>query len=394
MPDYHADSTLRRALDHCVKCGICLPECPTYRLTASENESPRGRLALIEGLLDGRLQATPALTRHLDSCLSCRRCERICPSRVPCGALFDAGRARVPGRSRARLGRWLAHASTQVALTRLARLLPTVLSRPLRRLHHAHRLARALDHTDAPPAPGVYAAPSIGRTAKRVGVFAGCTARAQQPGLVQAAVRLLQTSGCTVVIPSHDHCCGALAAHAGDSATAARHAAANRSLFNDVDVLVSLASGCGIHLDAYEPPLPVTQHDICDFLVNGAHLDASLFRPLPETVAVHVPCSVENVYQGARWAEQLLRLIPQITLQTVGETGQCCGAAGDHMLRQPRRAATLREPVLRDARALGARYLVTTNVGCAMHLAEGLDDAVGVLHPVELLARQLYSDTR
>ena len=79
------DSDLRSDLDRCVKCGLCLPECPTYQLDTDEAESPRGRIALIEGFINGHIDADATLTEHLDNCLACRRCERICPSQVPYG---------------------------------------------------------------------------------------------------------------------------------------------------------------------------------------------------------------------------------------------------------------------------------------------------------------------
>ena len=79
--------------DRCVKCGLCLPQCPTYALTANENESPRGRIALIQGWLSGELSPTDTLTQHLDQCLLCRRCERVCPSVVPYGEIIDQSKA-------------------------------------------------------------------------------------------------------------------------------------------------------------------------------------------------------------------------------------------------------------------------------------------------------------
>ena len=79
--------------DRCVKCGLCLPQCPTYELTANENESPRGRIALIQGWLSGQLSPSRILTQHLDQCLLCRRCERVCPSLVAYGEIMDQSKA-------------------------------------------------------------------------------------------------------------------------------------------------------------------------------------------------------------------------------------------------------------------------------------------------------------
>src|SRR5579859_3668385 len=78
--------------DKCVKCALCLPHCPTYKVARDEGESPRGRIALMQGLATGKLDATPRLAAHLDHCLACRACEAVCPAEVPYGKLIDAAR--------------------------------------------------------------------------------------------------------------------------------------------------------------------------------------------------------------------------------------------------------------------------------------------------------------
>src|SRR5450755_4314405 len=78
--------------DQCVKCGLCQPVCPTYRVGRSEAESPRGRIAFAQALANGQLAATASLTSHLDHCLACMSCERVCPSQVRYGELIVATR--------------------------------------------------------------------------------------------------------------------------------------------------------------------------------------------------------------------------------------------------------------------------------------------------------------
>ena len=393
MPDPSDPEALTAELDRCVKCGMCLPECPTYRLDATENESPRGRLALIEGLVKGQIGADEPLIRHLDNCLTCRRCERVCPSLVRYGLLIDQARARLAGRSTARPPSWMHHPSALRWGSQLARALPGALSQPFGRLHRLHRLARALSPPPA-PAPGTYASRQPARRGA-VGLFFGCTGAAQQGGALQAALVLLRHSGFDVYVPPRATCCGALSRHAGDLETADRLAEATRAAFDrPLDAVVSIASGCGNLLDAYQPGLRAPHHDICAFLLDRGSLAATDFLPLPQQVLLHTPCSVENVYRGGNWARALLQHIPQIEVLPVGEPGQCCGAAGDYMLRRPEAAARLRQPLIDAVTAAQAHFLLTSNVGCAMHLADGLRQAgieVALRHPVELLAAQLRS---
>jgi len=395
MAGHPTPDDLKEKLDHCVKCGMCLPQCPTYRLTRSENRSPRGRLALVEAVVDGQLDAdSPELKGHLDSCLLCRRCERVCPSGVAYGAIMDSARSTLLPRQPTPWYQGLVENPPRLRAAVLAsRLAPPWLSRPFRALHRQHRLARAL-YAETPPAPGLY--PAVGHRQGRVGLFLGCATYAQQGGALQSATRLLCHAGFDVLVPANATCCGALAAHTGRQSTARQMAKQAREAYvGQCDVLISVASGCGTHLDTLSGTLGLTHRDICAFLLEEAPLSRLNFGPRYQHVALHTPCTVENVYQGADWARRLLDRVPELELSTIGEAGQCCGSAGDYLLRYPDTAAALRRSLIDELVERGAAVLATTNVGCAIHLAAGLAAArhrVEVLHPVELLERQLIDD--
>ena len=81
--------------DICVKCGLCLPYCPTYTKTQNENESPRGRIALIQAWAGHHLDTSAKLIEHIDNCLLCRSCERVCPAVVPYSRLIDNFRGQL-----------------------------------------------------------------------------------------------------------------------------------------------------------------------------------------------------------------------------------------------------------------------------------------------------------
>jgi len=394
---------LVEAADQCVKCGLCLAHCPTYRVRVDEGESPRGRIALIQGLAEGKLAQSPRLAAHLTSCLGCRACEAACPALVTFGSLMDGARA-LQKQHMSLWARWLAKRrlrllssnrglATAAALSKLYRA--TGLGRLVEnsglaagsRLRAYHRVAMQLEQ----PRPSPTEQTGDQAPTRELALFLGCVAQEVQPGLSASAHRVLSRLGYRVRIPKDQRCCGAMHRHSGFPAEADRLLAQNASAFANYRTLAT-ASACAAELRTH----PGFSHslEICRFLADQNWPRETVLRPLRVRVAVHVPCSHRNVLRDSDAACDLLRRIPEIKLVLLEETAFCCGAAGTYMLENPAMSATLLAPKIGHLHRLAAKYLATTNTGCALHLAAGAREAgleLEILHPVELIERQLMT---
>ena len=396
------------ATDRCVKCGLCLPHCPTFRLSGIEADSPRGRISLMQAMDSPDVSWSPGLFRYLDRCLECRACEAMCPSKVPFGQLMDTARTRMETqRQRSLFGGWLRAAGLAMLTspTRLKLLglglgfyrrlgLQRLITRMPRLPHGLRRLNRLL-----PAGHSTAAVPlqNAAETRGTVDLFRGCIAGLVDTHTLAATQRLLQQLGYRVNVPARQACCGALHQHNGEPCTATRLAQHNRSAFGDSSnpILVT-ASGCAAQLLDYgtlygETGISQRVDDILHFLL--AHERTVLqFSPLPQSVAVHIPCSHRNVLGRGQDILDILDWIPALRPLPLNPQGGCCGAAGSYLLSQPEVADQLRDELLQTRAASGARLLVTTNIGCSMHLQAGLREKgldIEVVHPVVLLARQL-----
>ncbi len=387
--------------DLCVKCGLCLPCCPTYQQTENENESPRGRIALIQAYAGGHLDATPPLLAHIDNCLLCRACEKVCPAEVPYGRLIDRFRARTeslqPFSSAAALLKWTAthHTLNRWAQAGLRFYQRHSLQRlGLLRLLNLGEMNRLLPAVNAPTTSLKSDYSASGTTKGEVGLFTGCMGTLLDPATLHATIKCLTAAGFHVHVPAAQICCGALAQHDGNATIANRLAEQNCRAFAipRLTAIVSIASGCGAQLQEYQTTaLAEKVVDVSLFLSENADFSDRLI-PLPATVCLHTPCSLKNVMHEEQGALALLQQIPQLNIVELPITTFCCGAAGSYVLKHPRMANALVDQVLDAAIATQADTLITSNIGCALHIAAGLRERgknMQVLHPVVLLAQQL-----
>jgi glycolate oxidase iron-sulfur subunit len=219
------------------------------------------------------------------------------------------------------------------------------------------------------------------------GLFVGCVARALEPAALAAALEVLRYIGISVDVPRDQVCCGAMHRHNGEPDAAEALLARNRDAFANRNA-VGCASACVAEL---QPAMPAVE--ICRFLLDAPWPDGARPAPLAAVVAVHEPCSHRNVLRDSAAIYDLLAKIPTLEVVPLPGNEQCCGAAGTYLLRYPETALRLAADKVAALERLKPRYLVTTNTGCAAHLAARVRAAglaVEVLHPVELLARQLH----
>lgn len=447
-PDFSVDTLIAEA-NRCVACGLCLPHCPTYRITLSEADSPRGRIALMSGVASHRIPMNARFILHIDRCLTCRACEAVCPNHVSYGKLVDGTRAMISSSypdllkegavtRKSWFRRWmenkiLAKSGRLDALRPLLRFYQkTGLQKAIRKSGLLGKTKLAVLERQLPPVgmpctlPGkggvantwqaIY--PSIGNPRGEVGLFLGCIARLADVETLNSAIFVLNHLGYSVHVPPTQTCCGALHQHGGDRQAAMQLARRNMKAFEgpglDLHAIISTASGCSVQLTEYPlcnasetPEYQILQSlhaeeeagnfsakvmDISAFLAKTEGWDNIKPEPLPHKIVVHEPCTLRNVLRGSAHSYTLLARIPGAEVAPLAGNDQCCGAAGTYFLDQPEMARALLRDKITALDASGACYLATSNVGCAMHIASALRETgseIEVLHPVTLLARQM-----
>jgi glycolate oxidase iron-sulfur subunit len=408
------------ALD-CVHCGLCLPTCPTYLVLGNEMDSPRGRIYLIRGALEGRAGLTPTFIRHMELCLVCRACETACPSGVRFGPLMEAARGQIarlaPPAGGQRLFRRFLYGIFPYPARLAALLLPLgwyqrlglqalvrrsgLLDRLSPRLAQMEALLPRIDRVKLRSAlPEV--TPAAGPRRGRVGLLSGCVQRLLFHAVNAATIRVLAAHGYEVVVPRGQGCCGALHLHGGERAGARALARACLEAFEAaaVDFVVTNAAGCGSTLKEYGELLRGegrlgeraaafgrTARDVSQVLAAAPRSDGQVGR-LDLTVTYHEPCHLAHGQRVRQEPRQLLRAIPGLRLVELPEADLCCGSAGVYNLTQPEVALRLLERKIEHVARTKADVVASGNPGCLLQLSLGLRRAglaARAVHPVELL---------
>ena len=423
-------------LYRCVHCGLCLSSCPTYTTLKLETESPRGRIALMRAVHEGRAGISDRIVSHWEMCLQCRACEAVCPSGVPYGRIMEYTRAQTlhQGKQGAALKRvdrfFLRAALPHARRLRFGFQLLRIYQRTgLRRLVRASRLLKLLPetlrHMEAQlPAlkepffnsgPRVYPAQprqSPGEagpgTTRTVALLSGCVMPLMQGDTMRAAVRVLTRNGCNVDVPPGQVCCGALNLHAGDLETARRLARRNIDAFlaagdgHEGYRIITASAGCGSNMKEYgellkndpqyaEPARRFSEMtmDITEFLAS-LPLDPPGGR-VNRRVTYQDPCHLAHAQRITGQPREVLKAIPGLELVEMEASSMCCGGAGFYSMVQPDLSGQILSTKLGNIQATGAEQVVTANPGCMMQIEAGLHSTAGdagaqrVAHVVDIL---------
>ncbi len=398
--------SMAEAVANCVHCGFCLPACPTYLALGEEMDSPRGRIILMKGALEGELSQEEVLP-HVDRCLGCLACVTACPSGVEYGELLTPFREMTEkGRNRSAMeelsrtltnqtlpypGRFRAAATLGRYTKFLKPFLPAALQTMLDLLPERLPPRVALPRL----------APARGERRARVALLSGCAQQVLAPGINSATVEVLTSNGVEVVIPPRQGCCGALSMHTGAADQARALARRNFDAFNldDVDAVVTNAAGCGSGMHEY-PLLFAGEaeeqaarefadkvQDVTVFL-DALGIEPPPALPAPMTVAYHDACHLAHAQGVTDAPRRLLAAVQNLTLVPIPEGEICCGSAGSYNIDQPEIAAQLGQRKARAILSTGAQAVITGNIGCMTQIdnhLRRLGKHLRIYHTVELL---------
>ncbi|OYD07209.1 (Fe-S)-binding protein [Paludifilum halophilum] len=410
-------------LTHCMRCGFCLPACPTYRETGLEAASPRGRIALMKAVSDGLMTPDQTFDDQMNLCLGCRACESACPADVKFGRLLEQARAGIaehgPKPRRARFLRSLIfrHLFPKQGRLRFIGAVMAFYQRSgLRWLFHQTRLSKGLPEPlrqmdrVLPPATskgitqrlGIIL-PARGKPRGRVGLFRGCIMDVIFADTNEKTARILSAAGYEVVIPPAQQCCGALQAHAGEERESKKAARHNIRVFREakVDWIASNAGGCGAQLKEY----PYLLREETD-QIDDARWFSERVKDVSELIASGLPLPLGKVnrritYQDSchlgngmgchREPRELLNSIPGLDFIELFESDRCCGSAGIYNITHPEMSMNILDQKMNHVGETKADLLVTSNPGCLLQMQlgirrAGLEDRIEAIHLIDLLA--------
>jgi len=425
------DQRLYDRLFDCVHCGFCLGQCPTYGQIGDENDSPRGRLHLMRALIEGRVEPTEPVLRHLSLCLDCRACETACPSGVQYGSLIEHVRGELAEKMEAApktvVDRLLDRLINDLfpdrekmsRLMLLARMgqaagldefltdsgLRDVLPPRLARLYAM--LPKLGEHLEPMPERSV----PPGEVRARVAFFIGCVSESMFGPTNRATLAVLLANGVEVLAPPAQVCCGAIHQHKGDVWAAGLMARRNIDVFEAIDpepdAVVTNVAGCGAMLKSYAelladdkaysvraPRFVDRVRDISEFLIDlGLRPPA---KPMKLRVTYHDACHLAHAQKIRQQPRQVLETIPGLELIPLPESDMCCGAAGIYSLTHPEMADQLAERKLANIDQTGADVVAAANAGCILHLAHHARQSgrdLRIVHPIDLLAEAYANDS-
>ncbi|WP_436262594.1 (Fe-S)-binding protein [Ornithinibacillus hominis] len=410
---------------NCMRCGFCLPSCPTYIESGmDEAHSPRGRIAMMKAVVDGDIEPNDDVKRSLDLCLGCRACEPVCPSGVKYGHLLEQSRDIIyqnnkqslpvkavrsmvfhnlfPKQNRiinatSLLGFYQRSGLQKIArksgimnffpdtLKSMEKVLPTVPKKKQLKSRPTHLLP-------------------LQNQKKKVAFFSGCLMDTIFMSTNDATMKLLRYAGCEIVIPNTQNCCGALHGHSGERNKAKELAKKNILAFEkaQVDYIITNAGGCGAFLVDYDYLLkddPEWKERATEFSSKIKDITSVLLEldfhkerlSLPDQIVTYQDsCHLKNGQKTFMEPRKLLQSIQGVTYVEMEDASRCCGSAGIYNIVESEMSMRILDSKMEQTKKTNAKTVVTANPGCLLQMnlgieREGLTRSIRAVHIVDLL---------
>lgn len=236
----------------------------------------------------------------------------------------------------------------------------------------------------------------------RVGLFVTCLVDAMRPRIGFAAIRLLESAGCEVVVPEDQTCCGQPGYNSGDRETAKTLALKLLGEFEACDYIVAPSGSCAAMIRVHYPDLfrddPATlsridllsrrTYELADFLVNVVKLEKVPGR-FRGTLTYHDSCSGLRELGVQAQPRALLAQMPGVILQEMAESTTCCGFGGAFAVKFGELSTRMADNKCKHIEATGADAIIAGDLGCLLNIEGRLrrrGNPTRVLHFAEVLA--------
>lgn len=414
---------------NCMRCGFCLPTCPTYIESGfQESHSPRGRIALMKAVVDGLIEPDEDFEKSLNMCLGCRACEPVCPSGVNYGHLLEEARDIVNQNKKhsiqARVVRKTVFSGLfpyQNRMRTLTGVLGVYQRSGMQKMVQKSGMMKLFPESLATMEKVLPSIPTmkemknrpehlkpIGVQKKKVAFFSGCLMDTMFMKTNDATMKLLQLAGCEIVIPKEQACCGALHGHSGEKNQARELAKRNITAFEEIetDYIITNAGGCGAFLIDYDHLLkddPAWYERAKSFTkklkdISGVLVELEFHKKelsLPAQVITYQDsCHLRNVMKTAAEPRTLLQAIKGATYHEMKNADSCCGSAGIYNIVESEMSMKILDSKMINVKETQAKTIVTANPGCLLQMKlgierEGLSDKMRAVHIVDLLLEAL-----
>tara|TARA_B100000579_G_scaffold332794_1_gene283148 strand:+ start:243 stop:1535 length:1293 start_codon:yes stop_codon:yes gene_type:complete len=406
LKDKDNEST-EKIFKKCVHCGMCNATCPTFGILGDELDGPRGRIYLVQDMLENEKKPTAKVVKHIDRCLSCYSCMTTCPAGVNYMHLIDHGRKYIeknyerPFFDRT-LRNFLSVVLPNTSYFKIATFF-TKIGKPFsflfpKKIKDMIKLMPTSLPKKKLKTKEVYSS-NIKKIA-RVALLTGCVQKEISPQINESTIRILNRHGVEVVVPKQIRCCGSLNHHLGKSEDAHTDFINNINTWYDeykkgnLDAILSNTSGCGTTLKDYgfifrndeklkkkAKKISELTKDVSEYLSENLNLKFKK-KNKKYRIAYHSACSMQH---GQKVHDQPIKLLSKTEndIMEIPKGHLCCGSAGTYNILQSEIAQKLLEDKVKNIESINPQIISTGNIGCITQISIGTK--IPILHTVELL---------